>query len=81
MITRRAGSAAAERAPRSRSGGLTDRRGPQKPGHDGHAGERPRELRRDEAGHVGGAIPAKVAVSPRAIVTAGLAKEVEAVNQ
>ena len=34
-----------------------------------------------KAGALAGAMPAKVSLSERATVTAGLAKEVEAVNQ
>jgi len=39
------------------------------------------DLRHDEAGASAGAMPAKVLLSERAMVTAGLANEVEAVNQ
>lgn len=38
------------------------------------------ELRRDELGHVGGRMPANELLAERASVTAGLAKDVDAVN-
>ena len=41
----------------------------------------PDELRGDEGRDAWGAMPAKVSESERAMVTAGLANEVEAVNQ
>jgi hypothetical protein len=44
-------------------------------------GNRPTQLRHDEPGECAGAIPAKVLLKDRAIVIAGLANEVDAVNQ
>ena len=44
-------------------------------------GERSGELGGDEPGYIVGRIPAKVLVRERARVTAGLAKDVDAVNQ
>ena len=52
-----------------------------KPAEKDSRGESTKELRYYKARHIGGRIPAKVSVNARASVTAGLAKEVEAVNQ
>src|SRR5215510_79567 len=54
-------------------------------GHSNRAASRatpaPRNWTQMNASTLVGAIPAKVSLRPRAIVTAGLAKEVDAVNQ
>jgi hypothetical protein len=44
-------------------------------------GRRARSLCQEEAGYIQGRIPEKVSVIDRATVTAGFAKEVDAVNQ
>jgi len=48
---------------------------------DDRAKRRPDQLSNDECRDMVEAIPANVVVKPRASVTAGLAKDVEAVNQ
>ena len=52
-----------------------------KPAEKNSRGESAEELRYYKARTSAGRIPAKVSVNARASVTAGLAKEVEAVNQ
>ncbi len=52
-----------------------------KPAKKNSRGESAEELRYYKARHIGGPNPGKGAVNARASVTAGLAKEVEAVNQ
>ena len=43
--------------------------------------QRPERLRDNEPGRIDGRIPANVSLAARAIVTAGLANDVDAVNQ
>jgi hypothetical protein len=52
-----------------------------KPATEGYCCEHSCELGHDEGCHPARCYPAKVSESDRAMVTAGLAKEVEAVNQ
>ncbi len=53
----------------------------EQPTHKGGGDRGAEELRGEEAGASPGARPEKVSLSERAMVTAGLANEVEAVNQ